>query len=147
MIPVILKKKIGLRIEQGHPWIFGNEIAETDEDVKPGDIVSVYNGDKKFIGKGFFNPRSQIAVRLLTRNENEEVDSRFIHGRIEAAWNYRKKIGYTENCRLVFGEADGLPALIIDKFGEHFVIQTLALGMDIWKPAIVSALEQIFSYE
>ncbi len=144
MIPVILKKKIGLRIENGHPWIFGNEIAETDEAVKPGDIVTVFNGDKKFIGKGFFNPRSQIAVRLLTRNENEVVDARFMYGRIEAAWNYRKKIGYTENCRLVFGEADGLPALIIDKFGEHFVIQTLALGMDIWKPAIVSALEQIF---
>ena len=72
------------------------------------------------------------------------IDARFIHNRIEAAWNYRKKIGYTENCRLVFGEADGLPALIIDKFSEHFVIQTLALGMDIWKPVIVSALEQIF---
>jgi 23S rRNA (cytosine1962-C5)-methyltransferase len=144
MIPVILKKKIGLRIENGHPWIFGNEIAETDESVKPGDIVTVYNGNKKFIGKGFFNPQSQIAIRLLTRDENETVDSRFIQKRIEAAWNYRKKIGYTENCRLVFGEADGLPALIIDKFGEHFVIQTLALGMDIWKPAIVSTLEKIF---
>jgi 23S rRNA (cytosine1962-C5)-methyltransferase len=144
MIPVILKKKIGLRIENGHPWIFGNEIAETDEAVKPGDIVTVFSGDKKFIGKGFFNPQSQIAVRLLTRNENEQIDAGFIHGRMEAAWNYRKKIGYTENCRLVFGEADGLPALIIDKFGEHFVIQTLALGMDVWKPAIVSALEQIF---
>jgi 23S rRNA (cytosine1962-C5)-methyltransferase len=147
MIPVILKKKIGLRIENGHPWIFGNEIAETDEAVKHGDIVTVFNGDKKFIGKGFFNPQSQIAIRLLTRNENETVDARFVHGRIEAAWNYRKKIGYTENCRLVFGEADGLPALIIDKFGEHFVIQTLALGMDVWKPAIVSALEQIFLTE
>ena len=144
MIPVILKKKIGLRIENGHPWIFGNEIAETDEAVKPGDIVTVFSGDKKFIGKGFFNPQSQIAIRLLTRNENEKVDAAFIHGRIEAAWNYRKKIGYTENCRLFFGEADGLPALIVDKFGEHFVIQTLALGMDVWKPAIVSALEQIF---
>jgi 23S rRNA (cytosine1962-C5)-methyltransferase len=144
MIPVILKKKIGLRIENGHPWIFGNEIAETDEDVKPGDIVSVFSGEKKFIGKGFFNPQSQIAIRLLTRNEDEMVDARFIYTRIEAAWNYRKKIGYTENCRLVFGEADGLPALIIDKFGEHFVIQTLALGMDLWKPAIVAALEQIF---
>jgi 23S rRNA (cytosine1962-C5)-methyltransferase len=147
MIPVILKKKIGLRIENGHPWIFGNEIAETDEAVKPGDIVTVFNGDKKFIGKGFFNPQSQIAIRLLTRNENETVDARFFHSRIEAAWNYRKKIGYTENCRLVFGEADGLPALIIDKFSEHFVIQTLALGMDVWKPAIVSALEQIFLTE
>jgi len=144
MIPVILKKNIGLRIEHGHPWIFGNEIAETDEAVKPGDIVSVFNGDKKFIGKGFFNPQSQIAIRLLTRDVNENVDAGFIHRRIESAWNYRKKIGYTENCRVVFGEADGLPALIIDKFGEHFVIQTLALGMDVWKPSIVSALEQIF---
>jgi 23S rRNA (cytosine1962-C5)-methyltransferase len=141
---VILKKKIGLRIENGHPWIFGNEISETDEAVQPGDIVTVFSGDRKFIGKGFFNPRSQIAVRLLTRDENEPVDAGFIHKRIEKAWNYRKKIGYTENCRLVFGEADGLPALIIDKFGDHFVIQTLALGMDVWKPAIVSALEQIF---
>src|SRR5579862_241162 len=144
MIPVILKKRIGLRIEQGHPWIFGNEIDETEETVKPGDIVTVFNSDKRFIGKGFINPKSQIAIRLLTRKEGEIIDDRFFHQRIGAAWEYRKKLGYTENCRLVFGEADGLPALIIDKFGEHFVIQTLALGMDIWKPAIVSALQQIF---
>jgi 23S rRNA (cytosine1962-C5)-methyltransferase len=147
MIPVILKKRIGLRIEQGHPWIFGNEIAETEETVKPGDIVTVFNGDKKFIGKGFINPKSQIAIRLLTRNENEVIDDRFIHQRIEAAWIYRKKLGYTENCRLVFGEADGLPALIIDKFGDHFVIQTLALGMDLWKSAIVNSLQEIFKTE
>jgi 23S rRNA (cytosine1962-C5)-methyltransferase len=145
MIPVILKKRIGLRIENGHPWIFGNEIAETEETVKPGDIVTVFNGDKKFIGKGFINPKSQIAIRLLTRNESEVIDDRFIRQRIEAAWNYRKKLGYTENCRLVFGEADGLPALVIDKFGEHFVVQTLALGIDIWKPVIVSSLKEIFT--
>ena len=144
MIPVILKKKIGLRIENGHPWIYGNEIAEVEETAKPGDIVSVFNSDKKFIGKGYINPKSQIAVRLLTRNENEVIDADFIFRRIEASWLYRKKIGYTENCRLVFGEADGLPALVIDKFGEHFVIQTLALGMDVWKPAIVTALQKIF---
>ena len=75
------------------------------------------------------------------------IDAHFFHKRIEKAWDYRKKIGYQENCRLVFGEADGLPGLIIDKFGEHFVIQTLALGMDVWKPAIVNALEEIFSAE
>jgi 23S rRNA (cytosine1962-C5)-methyltransferase len=147
MTPVILKKRIGLRIEQGHPWIFGNEIAETEETVKPGDIVTVFNGDKKFIGKGFINPKSQIAIRLLTRNENEVIDDRFIQQRIEAAWTYRKKLGYTENCRLVFGEADGLPALIIDKFGDHFVVQTLALGMDLWKSAIVNSLHEIFKTE
>jgi 23S rRNA (cytosine1962-C5)-methyltransferase len=144
MIPVILKKRIGLRVENGHPWIFANEIAETEETVKPGDIVSVFNADKKFIGKGFINPKSQITIRLLTRNENEIIDDLFFRRRIEAAWTYRQKLGYTENCRLVFGESDGLPALIIDKFGHHFVIQTLALGMEVWKPAIVSALQEIF---
>jgi 23S rRNA (cytosine1962-C5)-methyltransferase len=144
MIPVILKKRIGLRVENGHPWIFGNEIAETEETVQPGDIVTVFNGDKKFIGKGFINPKSQIAIRLLTRKENEVIDARFIRNRIEAAWNYRKKTGYTENCRVVFGEADYLPGLIVDKFGDHFVIQTLALGMEIWKPAVVSSLKEIF---
>jgi 23S rRNA (cytosine1962-C5)-methyltransferase len=147
MIPVILKKRIGLRIEQGHPWIFGNEIDETEETVKPGDIVTVFNSDKRFIGKGFINPKSQIAIRLLTRIEDEIIDDRFFHQRIRAAWEYRKKLGYTENCRLVFGEADGLPALIIDKFGDHFVIQTLALGIDIWKPAVVNSIREIFRTE
>ena len=147
MIAVILKKKIGLRVENGHPWIFGNEIAEADETARPGDIVSVFNANKKFIGKGFLNPKSQIAIRLMTRKEDEVIDEGFIRKRIEAAWVYRQKIGYTENCRLVFGEADGLPALIIDKFGEHFVVQTLALGIDLWKPAIVASLREIFHTE
>lgn len=147
MIPVILKKKIGLRIEQGHPWIFGNEIAETEETVKPGDVVTVFNAEKKFIGKGFINPRSQIAVRLLTRTEKENINRDFFYRKILDAWVYRRKIGYTENCRLVFGEADGLPGLIIDKFGDCFVLQTLALGMDIWKPEIVNTLVEIFNTE
>ena len=71
MMTVILKKRIGLRIEKGHPWIFGNEIEETEEAVEPGDIVTVFNSDRKFIGRGFINPKSQIAVRLLTRNETD----------------------------------------------------------------------------
>lgn len=144
MIPVILKKKIGLRIEQGHPWIFGNEIAETEETVRAGDIVTVFNAERKFIGKGFINPQSQITIRLLTRKQDEEIDGAFIRRRIQAAWTYRKKLGYTTNCRLVFGESDGLPALIIDKFGSYFVLQTLALGMDLWKPEIVRCLEEMF---
>jgi len=147
MIPVFLKKRIGLRVEHGHPWIFGNEIAETDDTAKPGDIVTVFNADKKFIGKGFINPKSQIAIRLLTRNANEEINPDFFRYRLETAWAYRKKLGYTENCRLVFGEADGLPALIVDKFGDYLVIQTLALGMDVWKTTIVAALKSIFQTE
>src|SRR5678809_1780553 len=83
-------------------------------------------------------------VRLLTRNRNEVIDEEFFYKRILQSWEYRKKIGYTENCRLVFGEADSLPQLIIDKFNDYFVIQTLALGIDVWKPAIVNALNRIF---
>jgi 23S rRNA (cytosine1962-C5)-methyltransferase len=145
MIPVILKKRIGVRVENGHPWIFGNEISETEETVKPGDIVTVFNAEKKFIGKGFINPKSQIAIRLLTRDVNENIDTQFFFRRLNSAWVYRQKLGYLENCRLIFGEGDGLPGLIIDKFGDHFVIQTLALGMDVWKHAIVDALKSIFN--
>ncbi len=145
MIPVILKKRIGLRVENGHPWIFGNEISEIEETVKPGDIVTVFNAEKKFIGKGFINPKSQIAIRLLTRNANENIDTGFFFQHLKSAWAYRQKLGYMENCRLVFGEGDGLPGLVIDKFGDYFVIQTLALGMDMWKHAIVDALKSIFN--
>jgi 23S rRNA (cytosine1962-C5)-methyltransferase len=84
-------------------------------------------------------------VRLLTRHKNETVDEQFFYNRISKAWDYRKKIGYTENCRLIFGEADFIPALIIDKFNDYFVIQTLSLGIDIWKGVIVNALEKIFN--
>ncbi len=95
---------------------------------------------------GYINPKSQIMVRLLTRDKEETINEEFFIKRIQAAWDYRRKIGYTANCRLVLpGEADDMPQLIIDKFNDYFVIQTLALGMDVWKPAIVKALETIFS--
>jgi 23S rRNA (cytosine1962-C5)-methyltransferase len=82
---------------------------------------------------------------LLTRKKDELVNEDFFYNRLNEAWLYRQKLGYTENCRLIFGEADDLPQLIIDKFNDYFVIQTLALGIDVWKPAIVKALEKIFS--
>lgn len=143
MIKVFLKRKIALRIANGHPWIFGNEIEKISGEVNPGDIADVFYHDEKFAGRGYINPKSQIAVRLLTRKK-EEINEAFFYTRISNAWEYRKKIGYAENCRLVFGEADEMPALIIDKFNDYFVIQTLSLGIDRWKPAIVKALEQIF---
>jgi 23S rRNA (cytosine1962-C5)-methyltransferase len=144
MTKVYLRKKIATRIASGHPWIYGNEVDRIDGQVEGGDIVAVYYGDGKFAGNGYINPKSQILVRLLTRKE-EPIDEQFIHNRILQAWDYRQKIGYTENCRLVFGEADQLPALVIDKFNDYFVIQTLSLGIDKWKPAIVKSLETIFS--
>jgi 23S rRNA (cytosine1962-C5)-methyltransferase len=144
MAKAILKKTISRRIEDGHPWIFANELGNIEGEVKGGDIVELYTHDKKFVGRGYINPKSQIIIRLLTRNKAETVDEAFFYNRLQTAWDYRKKLGYTENCRLVFGEADFMPALIIDKFNDYFVLQTLALGMDIWKPAIVKAIEKIF---
>ena len=142
---VILKSRISNRVFAGHPWIYSNEIDRYDEELKGGDTVDVFSAEKKFIGRGYFNPKSQIVVRLLTRNVNETINEDFFYRRILTAWQYRSKLGYNENCRLVFGEADQLPQLIIDKFNDYFVVQTLTLGMDVWKPAIVSALQKIFS--
>jgi 23S rRNA (cytosine1962-C5)-methyltransferase len=141
---VYLKRKISHRIANGHPWIFANEVEKMDDNIKAGNIVEVFFYDGKFAGKGYINPKSQIIVRLLTRNKKDEVNEQFFIDRIARCWEYRKKIGYTENCRLVFGEADELPQLIIDKFNDYFVIQTLALGIDQWKFAFVKAINQIF---
>ena len=143
MTKVILKRKIAQRIFNGHPWVYGNEVNNIEGEVNGGDIVDVYFADNSFAGRGFINPKSQILVRLLTRRK-ENIDEVFFYRKIEAAWHYRQKIGYTENCRLVFGEADYLPSLIIDKFNNYFSLQTLSLGMDVWKPAIVAALNTIF---
>ena len=145
MVKVILNKKISQRVANGHPWIFGNEVNKVEGEPAPGDIVEVYTADNKFVGKGYINAQSQILVRLLTRNKNEIIDESFFFLRIQSAWNYRQKIGYSENCRLIFGEADFMPALIIDKFNDYFVIQTLSYGMEVWKDAIVKALHAIFS--
>ncbi len=144
MVKVFLKNAIGRRIEDGHPWIFGNEIAKIEGLVEGGEIAEVFFHNKKFAGRGYINPKSQIVVRFLTKDINEKIDDQFFLRHIKRCWNYRCKLGYMENCRLVFGEADYLPALIIDKFNDYFVLQTLALGMDIWKPAIVKAIQTIF---
>ena len=148
MKSLFLNKNVSNRVEAGHPWIFANEINRgkaLDAAARAGEIVNVYTHDKNFVGKGYVNPVSQIMVRLLTRDKNEEINDQFFYNRILLAWAYRQKLGYIENCRLIFGEADEIPQLIIDKFNNYFVIQTIALGIDAWKPSIVKALEQIFA--
>jgi 23S rRNA (cytosine1962-C5)-methyltransferase len=151
MAKLVLNRKISNRVMLGHPWIFANEINASslkslgDATPEAGSIVDVYTYDQRFVGKGYFNPQSQIMVRILSREQNETIDDNFFFQRLEKAWNYRKQLGYTENCRLIFGEADGLPQLIIDKFNDYFVLQTLALGIDLWKPAIVKAIEKLFN--
>ena len=141
---VYLKRKISNRVANGHPWIFANEVEKVEDGINAGDIVEVYFDNGKFAGKGYINPKSQIIVRLLTRDKKIEINEQFFINKIGECWEYRKKLGYVENCRLVFGEADELPQLIIDKFNDYFVIQTLALGIDLWKPAFVKAINQIF---
>ena len=127
----------------GHPWIYNNEIDRIAGIVAPGDIVEVYYFDGQLAGRGYINPGSQIMIRLLTR-KRDNIDAAFFRQKISEAWAYRQQLGYTENCRLVFGEADGLPALIIDKFNDYFVLQTLSLGIEQWKTAIVDAINTIF---
>lgn len=144
MTKVILNKKIGHRVLNGHPWVFGNEVNRVEGDAAAGAIVDVHTHDNKFLGRGYFNPQSQIQVRILTRNKHEEINEQLFYNKLSEAWKYRQQLGYKENCRLIFGEADGLPQLIIDKFNDYFVIQTLAFGIDVWKPAIVKAINQIF---
>lgn len=144
MAKLVLKRKIAARIANGHPWIFANEVESMPEGLEGGETVDVHYHDGKFAGRGYVNPKSQIVARLLTRNKAAQINEEFFLNRIRQAWQYRQQLGYVENCRLIFGEADYLPALIIDKFNDYFVIQTLALGIDKWKPAIVKALETIF---
>lgn len=145
MAKVILGYKKGRRVESGHPWVFLNEIEKIEGDYNNGDIVDVYNFKNMFIGRGYINTNSQITVRLLTRDKNEEINEDFFRRRIQAAWDYRKKVIETTSCRVIFAEADFLPALIVDKFSDYLVVQTLALGIDVWKDTIVKILNEIFN--
>lgn len=144
MTKLTLNKKISQRVAAGHPWVFANEVNRVEGDAQAGAIVEIHTHDDKFMGRGYYNPKSQILARILTRNKNEEINEGFFLKKLSEAWKQRQQMGYTENCRLIFGEADGLPQLIIDKFNDYFVLQTLALGIDVWKDAIVKAIHQIF---
>ncbi len=143
MAKVFLKKKISNRIAEGHPWIYKNEIGDVVGEVLPGDIVDVFSSNGSFVGCGYYNPNSQIQIRLLS-HQHEEINDAFFQNKIQKAWAYRQVLGYTENCRLVFGEADELPGLIIDKFNDYFVLQIHTLGMEQWKASIVNAIQNIF---
>src|SRR5215204_2808926 len=145
MQKVHLRRKIAPRIANGHPWVFANEVERVEGSPEPGAVVAVFYGDGKYAGTGYFNAQSQIMVRLLSRDKNEEINDAFFLKKLERCWQYKQQLGYKENCRLVFGEGDGIPQLIIDKFDGYFVIQTLALGIDRWKPVLVNALQTIFN--
>ncbi len=133
------------RVARGHPWVYGTEVQNIEGGFTPGDVVEVADSRGKFLGRGYINPASKILVRILTRNRGEEINRDFFRRRIETAWLYRRMaVKNTNACRVVFAEADFLPALIVDKFGDCLVVQTLALGMDLRMETITGILEELF---
>lgn len=135
-----LHKGKNRRIEAGRPWIYTDEIDEYDGDYENGDIVEVYNNNHCFIGKGYINDKSKITIRLMTRDQNEEINKDFFKRRFETAFEYRKTVIDTSSCRIIFGEADLLPGLTVDKFEDYYVVQISTLGMDIYRDIIVDIL-------
>ncbi len=141
---VYLKKGEEKRIVAGHSWVYANEVAKIDGKDKNGSLAEVYSLDGRFIGKGYINHASKILVRIFIRG-NETDDESFYFKRLCAANDYRVKLGY-ENCyRVVFAEADNLPALIVDKYGDYLAVQCLSLGIDLRKRLICNCLVKLFS--
>lgn len=142
---VVLKRGEGRLLKSGGMWIFDNEIESIMGKFENGDIVIVKDFDGFPMGKGFINTNSKITVRMLSRDENVLIDSRFWEQRVRNAWEYRKKVVDISSCRVIFGEADFFPGLVIDKFSEILVVQSLALGIDRWKAIIVEHLKRIMA--
>lgn len=133
------------KAEQGRPWIYTDEIKEYDGEYKNGDIVDVYNHKHYFIGKGYINDASKIAIRIMTRDINEEINKEFFRKRFKAAWEYRQTVIDTSSCRFIFGEADFLPGLTVDKFEDYYVIQISTLGMDQFRDIVVQILVEDYN--
>jgi len=143
---VFLKRKRKKRLEQGHPWVFQSEVDYIEGDFEPGDFVEIYNHQKYFLAKGYINPKSQMIVRVLTQNPSEELNESFFVERIRKAWAYRERmIPGVRSCRAVYGEADFLPGLIVDKYEDVLVVQILSLGMEKRKEWILKGLLEVFN--
>lgn len=139
---VTLKKGEGRTLKAGGMWVFDNEIESIMGRFENGSIVTVHDFDGYPMGRGFINQNSKIRIRLMTRNVNQEIDHEFLRDRIRMAWEYRKKTVDTGSCRVIFGEADFLPGLVIDKFSDVLVVESLALGIDRFKLEIVELLKE-----
>ena len=142
---VTLKKGEGRFLKSGGMWIFDNEIDSVMGSFVNGDIVLVHDFDGYPMGKGFINTNSKIVIRMLTRDEHIRIDDAFMEKRVRDAWEYRKKVSDTGCCRVIFGEADFLPGLVVDKFSDVLVVQSLALGIDKWKEKIVELLKKVLA--
>ena len=142
---VTLKKGEGRALKAGGPWIYDNEIESIMGSFENGDVVLVHDFDGYPMGKGFINRNSKIRIRMMTRRSDVEIDREFLKKRVQDAWEYRKKTVDTSSCRVIFGEADFLPGLVVDKFSDVLVVQSLALGIDRMKETIVELLKEILA--
>lgn len=142
---VIIKKGEGRTIKAGGMWIFDNEIDRVSGSFENGDIVEVHDFDGYFMGYGFINTKSKITVRMMSRRKDNPVTEELIEQRVRAAWDYRKQVIDTSCCRLIFGEADFLPGIVIDKFADVLVVESLALGIDRLKQLILDKLKKMLA--
>ena len=145
MYQVYLKRNEDKRIRAGHAWVYANEVARIEGKGKNGELAAVYDFDGNFLGKGYINHLSKILVRVMIRDADTAADKAFFKARIKAANDYRLRLGYTDCYRMVFGEADGLPALIVDKYHDLLSVQILSLGMEQNKDVIIEALCELFA--
>lgn len=139
---VTLKKGEGRSLKAGGLWVFDNEIDTIMGTFTNGDIVVVHDFDGYMMGRGFINQNSKIRVRMMTRNKEQQIDEAFLRNRVQTAWDYRKDTVDTSSCRVIFGEADFLPGIVIDKYEDVLVVESLALGIDRFKETIVRLLKE-----
>ena len=139
---VHIKKGEARSLKAGGMWIYDNEIESISGNFENGDMVEVVDFDGYFLGHGFINTRSKITVRVMSRKRDAVIDDDFIEMRVRNAWEYRKTTVDTGSCRLIFGEADFLPGIVVDKFSDVLVVESLALGIDRWKPVILEKLKK-----
>lgn len=142
---VRIKKGEGRSLKAGGMWIYDNEIDTVSGDFTNGDMVSVEDFDGYFLGTGFINTRSKLTVRLMSRKKAAQINEDFIEMRVRNAWEYRKSTVDTSSCRLIFGEADFLPGIVVDKFSDVLVVESLALGIDRLKPVILEKLGKVLA--
>ena len=142
---VTLKKGAGRSLKACGMWFYDNEISSMDENVQDGGLVHVLDFDGFFLGTGFINRRSKITVRLLARRKDTVIDDAFWEKRVRDAWGYRKQTVDTGSCRIIFGEADWFPGLVVDKFSDVLVVESLALGIDRFKPLILDILRLVLA--
>ena len=142
---VHIKKGEARALKAGGSWIYDNEIARIEGAFENGDILRVDDFDGYVLGYGFVNTRSKITVRMLSRKKDAVIDDAFIEMRVRNAWEYRKSTVDTSSCRLIFGEADFLPGIVIDKFSDVLVVESLALGIDRLKPLIIEKLKAVLA--